>query len=168
MGNELLSRKKFLTLTVTGLAYFATPSILSGQEKKKDRGPALAGELVKEFVVAGHGNLARTREMLEEKPALLNATWDWGGGDFETALGGASHIGSREVAEYLITKGARMDIFSAIMLGQIEIVKSLVNAFPQVLQSKGPHGLTLVHHAKKGGDSAKAVLEYLNSNGLTE
>ncbi len=28
------------------------------------------------------------------QPALLNAAWDWGGGDFETALAGAAHRGT--------------------------------------------------------------------------
>jgi hypothetical protein len=79
-------------------------------------------------VVAAHANLARTKEMLEPQPALVNATWDWGGGDWETGLGGASHIGSREIAEYLLGKGARMDIFCAAMLGRIEIVKAFLAA----------------------------------------
>lgn len=52
--------------------------------------PALEATLVQEFVGNAHGNFARVKEMLEQEPALVNATWDWGGGDFETALGAAS------------------------------------------------------------------------------
>src|SRR5215218_2240493 len=73
--------------------------------------PQLNRELVQDFVMFGHGDLAMTKKLLEKEPALLNAAVDWGGGDWETALGGAAHIGSREVAEFLIGKGARADIF---------------------------------------------------------
>ena len=41
--------------------------------------------MVKEFVTVGHGNLEKTKQMLEATPALLNASWDWGNGDFEEA-----------------------------------------------------------------------------------
>ena len=38
--------------------------------------------------------------------ALACATLDWGFGDWETALGAASHVGRPEIAEYLIANGA--------------------------------------------------------------
>jgi len=57
-----------------------------------EKKPALEATLVQEFVISAHGDLDRTREFLAQEPALVNATWDWGGGDFETALGGAAHM----------------------------------------------------------------------------
>src|SRR5690242_12196953 len=74
--------------------------------KIPDRGPRLDWEMVREFVKVGHGDMEKTQALLEQQPALINATWDWGGGDWETALGGASHVGSRGVAEFLLSKGA--------------------------------------------------------------
>jgi hypothetical protein len=134
-----------------------SPRILLAQNPPSstpDRGPALDKELVREFVVAAHANLARTKEMLEPQPELVNATWDWGGGDWETGLGGASHMGSKEIAEYLLGKGARMDVFCAAMLGRIEIVKAFLAADPQVVHLRGPHGIPLVRHAVAGGQQA--------------
>ena len=55
--------------------------------------PSQDPDLVKETVVAAHGNLSRVRELVEARPALAKATYDWGYGDWETALGGASHVG---------------------------------------------------------------------------
>ena len=81
-----------------------------------------------------------TKALLAEQPSLLNATWDWGGGDFEMGIGGAGHMGNREIAEYLISQGGRFDIFVAAMLGKLEIVRSLLAAWPALLNSKGPHG----------------------------
>ena len=116
---------------------------------------------VEEFVGQAHGNLDRIKELLELHPTLLNAAWDWGGGDWETALGAASHMGRRDIAEFLLSKGARMDIFAAAMLGELEIVKSILSAQPEALQSPGPHGIPLIAHALKGGEEAKFVAEYL-------
>ena len=116
---------------------------------------------VKRFVIAGHGNLAAVKAMLGEEPRLINGTIDWGNGDFETALGGASHMGRRDIAEYLLEHNARMDIFAATMLGKLEIVKAAIAAFPNIVHVPGPHGIPLIVHAEKGGPAAKAVLEFL-------
>ncbi len=116
---------------------------------------------VKRFVIAGHVNLAAVKEMLAEEPNLINGAIDWGNGDFETALGGASHMGRRDIAEYLLEHNARMDIFAATMLGKIDLVKAAVAAFPNIVRVPGPHGIPLIMHAQKGGPAAKDVLEFL-------
>ena len=95
-----------------------------------ERPPALEPASVREFVIAGHGNLERVQEMLAEEPGLINAAWDWGGGDFETALGGAAHTGSREVARYLLAHGAHMTLYAAAMLGELDLVKAILAAQP--------------------------------------
>lgn len=125
--------------------------------------PALEAKLVEEFVGNAHGNLPRVQELLAQEPALVNATWDWGGGDFETALGAASHMGRRDIALFLLEHGARLDIFAAAMLGRLEVVKAALEAFPQAVHTPGPHGIPLIKHAEMGGGEAKAVLEYLRS-----
>ena len=128
-----------------------------------DRGPRLDPDLVREFVVAGHGNLDRTRELLTQQPALINATWDWGRGDWETALGGASHMGNKPIAELLLAHGARMDVFCATMMGKIEIVKAFLADDPTVIDLKGPHGIPLLRHAKAG--QQEAIVEMLVAAG---
>ncbi len=125
----------------------------------------LASTAVQEFVRKAHGDLTATKALLAEQPGLLNATWDWGGGDFETGLGGAGHMGNREIAEYLIGQGARLDIFVAAMLGRLDIVRAMLAAWPALIQSKGPHGISLMRHARAGKDASAAVAEYLSSLG---
>lgn len=125
--------------------------------------PALESKLVQEFVGNAHGDLARVKELLAQEPMLINATWDWGGGDFETALGAASHMGRKDIAEFLLEHGARLDIFAATMLGKLEIVKATLDAFPDVINTPGPHGIPLITHAEMGKDDAKEVLDYLKS-----
>jgi hypothetical protein len=128
-----------------------------------DRGPPIESELVKQFVVAGHGQLDKVKEMLAAQPALINATWDWGGGDFETALGGASHMGRPDIARFLLENNARMDLFAAAMLGRLDIIKAAAAAFPNILRVPGRHKIPLIAHAEKGGADAVAVVEFLKT-----
>lgn len=125
------------------------------------RPPPLAAELVKEFVGAAHGDLAKTQALLAAHPGLINATWDWGGGDFETALGGAAHMGRRDIAEFLLAQGARPDVFALAMLGHLEAVQAIIAARPEARLCPGPHRIPLIAHARKGGAEANAVVEFL-------
>jgi hypothetical protein len=164
-----ITRRNFVTRSATGLV-LATPfgafaGTAAPQQPVPKRPDPLAPAMVNEFVRKAHADLPGTKTMLAEQPALLNATWDWGGGDFETGLGGAGHMGNREIAEFLIGQGARLDIFVASMLGRIDIVGAMLAAWPGLLQSKGPHGITLMRHARAGGEQAKAVVDYLESLG---
>ena len=139
------------------------PLFAQTAQKVPDKGPPLEVQTVKEFVIAAHADLEKTTKMLEAQPALVNATWDWGGGDWETGLGGASHIGSTAVAEYLLSKGARMDIFCAAMLGRIDIVKAFLAADPKIVDLPGPHRIPLIRHAIAGKQDA--VVELLKAHG---
>ena len=126
-----------------------------------ERPPALDADAVREFVIAGHGDLDGVRAALDREPGLLNATWDWGAGDFETALGGAAHMGRRDIAELLLERGARLDVFAAAMLGMEDVVRAVLAADPAARESLGPHGIPLSAHAEAGGEEARAVLELL-------
>ncbi|HEX8281569.1 MAG TPA: hypothetical protein VF551_09335 [Chthoniobacterales bacterium] len=164
-----LGRKRFLqTLALTAAgAFFATrtsdaqnpvpPNASSAAAP--NRGPQIEPDLIKRFVTAAHAQLNVVQEMLAERPALINAVWDWGSGDFETALGGASHMGRRDIAEFLLEKGARLDLFAAAALGKLEIIKAAVAAYPSVVHVPGPHTIPLIMHAEKGG--SMDVVEFL-------
>ena len=127
--------------------------------------PALNPETVCEFVGQAHGNLERVREMIAEEPALANAAHDWGGGDWETALGAAAHMGRRDIALFLLERGARIDLFTAAMLGHLDAVKAILSAYPEARNHPGPHGIPLLAHAESGGEPARDVAEYLKSMG---
>lgn len=120
-------------------------------------------QLVQDFVIYAHSDLAMVRKLLETESALLNAAMDWGAGDWETGLGGASHMGRRDIVEFLLEKGARPDLFCSAMLGQLEVVKALLTMQPRLIDAKGPHGFSLHFHAQAGGKQAEPVLEYLQT-----
>lgn len=121
--------------------------------------------LVREVVGASHRDEARVRTLIDAHPALANAAWDWGFGDWETPLGAASHTGRRNIAELLISRGARVDIFAATMLGWTGAVKAITASSPGVQRTLGPHGLTLLHHARAGAEPAASVLKHLEDLG---
>jgi hypothetical protein len=171
-----VSRKKFLVSgsvaavgALLGRGLFAQPGVSSPAPSPSSKDvpdfpehdPQIDRARVKRFVVAGHFNLEAVKEMLATEPGLINGAIDWGNGDFETALGGASHMGRRDIAEFLLEHHARMDIFAATMLGKLDIVKAAVAAFPNIVNVLGPHKIPLIAHAQKGGEGAKAVLEFL-------
>jgi hypothetical protein len=117
------------------------------------------------MVRVSHFDLKRVQQLVGAQPSLARAAWDWGFGDWESALGAASHMGNRPIAEYLISKGARPSLFSAAMLGHLEVVKAFVTAQPGVQRIRGPHSISLLAHAKAGGDAARPVADFLDSLG---
>lgn len=140
-----------------------TPDAGSDGISVRDNYPSYPPELVRELVLVAHFDLRRVKELVEAHQSLAVAAWDWGFGDSESALGAASHVGNRPIAEYLISKGARPSLFSAAMLGQFEVVKAFVAAQPGVQRIRGPHSISLLAHAKAGGETARPVFEFLQS-----
>lgn len=126
-----------------------------------ERPLALQADMVRDFVADAHGSLERVEELLRQEPALVNAAWDWGGGDWETALGAAAHMGRKDIARSLLARGARMDIFAAAMLGYVEVVQAMIEAYPEARHGRGPHGISLLDHARAGGEEAALVVKYL-------
>jgi len=116
---------------------------------------------VQEFVGNAHGDLEAVRAALEADATLANAAWDWGDGDWETGIGAAAHMGRRDIAELLLAHGARMDVFAAAMLDEVEIVRAMLACYPT--EPVGPHGIPLRKHAEVGG--AENVLALLGSAG---
>jgi hypothetical protein len=167
----IITRKKFL-VSLAGVSAFAgLPKFVSSQQttqSKRIKGPALDKELVKEFVGFAHKDFDKVKAMLQENPDLLNSVHNLGGWDWEDAMGAAGHVGYDDLALYLIAQGARPTICVAAMLGQLELVKTFITAFPAMKDAVGPHKISLVRHAKAGGDPAKETLDYLLSIGAKE
>ena len=125
--------------------------------------PQINRQLAQDFVIYAHSDLDMVKKLLEREPALLNASVDWGGGDYESALGGASHMGRKDIVEQLLSRGARIDIFCAAMMGQLDAIKAFLTLQPSLIDARGPHGFTLHFHAQVGGEQSATTLDYLQS-----
>ena len=162
---DSISRRGFLGLAPAVPFAFQTPSLPAPSTAPGASFPAQDPDVVKEIVTVSHGNIARVKELVSARPALARASWDWGYGDWETCIDAASHVGNRPIAEYLIANGARPTIYTAAMMGQLALVKGWIEAVPGVQRNRGPHGITLLAHARNGGAGAAEVLKYLESLG---
>lgn len=123
-------------------------------------------ERIREFVLAGHGDLSKVQTMLEETPELLNLAHEWRPGDAETAIQAAAHVGNREIALYLLARGAPLAISTAAMLGEVETVREMLRREPGLAQHKSAHGIPLLPHAALS--SQPAMLELVFSHGARE
>lgn len=167
---QLLAGGSLVALVAPSLLAQATPAPAAPPPASKPppKPPALPPEKVKEVVGQAHRSLEKVKQLVEETPLLANASWDWGGGDFETPLQAAAHTGGREIAEYLLSKNARIEIYAAAMLGQLDFVKAVLALNPKAHEIPGPHGFTLLHCAKQGGEKAKPVYDWLLASGVPE
>lgn len=154
------SRRTAVKSSIFGLLAVSLPNVLYSREfyelpgedqpKLFSRYPSIDDEIVSEVVGVSHFNLDRLKELVNGRPELARATWDWGFGDWETAIGAASHVGRRDIAEFLMENGARPDIFTFAMLGSYQAVRSVIEARPGVQTIYGPHGISLLRHAYTG------------------
>ena len=148
-------------------AMIPATAILQAQTAAPETVPQLGADLVKDWIVRAHQRKIDVMNgLLEREPALLQSSWDWGAGDFESAIQAAAHTGSRDMALFLIDRGAHFDLFAAAMLGQLAAFKAAVEACPATLQVAGAHGIPLLSHAIQGEAAARSVFDYLLARGV--
>jgi ankyrin repeat protein len=123
----------------------------------------LSTDLVREFVIAGHGNLDNVRKMLAEHPELLNEAYAWSEKDHETAIQGAAQVGNAPIAEFLLQKGAPLEICTAAMLGRKEELERRIRENPYNIESTGAHGIPILPHSAWSGNLE--LVQYLFRNG---
>jgi hypothetical protein len=136
--------------------------------KPPPKPPALPSDKVQAAVGESHRSLEKVKKLVDETPLLANACWDWGGGDFETPLQAAAHTGQVGIAEYLLGRGARFDIYAAAMLGQLDMVKAMFALNPKAYEVPGPHGFTLLHCSRESGARGKPVHDWLVAQGVPD
>lgn len=180
--SDSISRRSFVTTIAAGVSALPLSALAQGaaaqagpveaaferdyappEFKPSWKKPQINRTLVQDLVIYAHSDLDMTKKLLDREPMLINAFMDWGAGDWESALGGASHMGRRDIVEFLLERGARIDIFCATMMGQLEAVKQILTLQPKLIDSRGPHGFTLHFHAQLAGKDADKMVEYLQS-----
>lgn len=158
-SSKSISRRAVIKSSIFGALAVSIPSISyakhiisfeNNDKKLFHRYPSIDDEIVNEVVGKSHFDLDRVRELVDKRTELARATWDWSFGDWESAIGAASHVGRRDIVEYLIGKGARPTMFTYAMLGGYDIVKSMIELTPGIQKLQGPHGISLLEHAEAG------------------
>ena len=165
------NRRYFLKqsiLSATGIGLLPFFAKANFEDEFKVVTPKLDAELVKQFVGVCHGDFEKVKELYAQEPKLIFSSHDWGNGDFENGIEAAGHTGGKEIAYFLLEKGARINFFTLCMLGHFKTIKRMLKDFPYLLNAKGPHGFTPLHHANQGKEGAEKVKKYLVSLGSSE
>lgn len=112
-----------------------------------NRPPATDPVLVGKFVGACHRDVDTVKLILKQEPGVVNASFNRGGGDWESGMEASAHMGRTDIADVLITHKARKCIFWAAMAGEEAIVKAFVLADPETVNTGGAHNISLIAHA---------------------
>lgn len=142
-----------LTVSTTAVACAKSTQSLAAATLPEEKAlfyryPSLDDESVSAVVGAAHSNLEKVKSLVNNRPELANAAWDWGFGDWESAIGAAAHMGRKDIAEFLMSHGARPDHFTFAMLGELDALKAMLTTRPSLRKVSGPHGIPLLQHAK--------------------
>jgi hypothetical protein len=184
---SLISRRFAIKSSAFGALAVAIPNLCYSKElialsnhqyptqPINNRYPAIEESIVAEVVGLSHFDLDKLKVLVNQRPELARATWDWGFGDWETAIGAASHVCRKDIINFLISKGARPDIFTFAALGAFQAVKQMIEFYPGIQQISGPHGISLLQHAKSGllaktGNETEAsnLIDYLEKLGNSD
>ena len=158
----MIYRRHFLS---GGFAIATAASAAGWSRQEADRPAKLDPKTVGLFVGKSHGDIKTVKTLLKNEPTLVNCTWDWGGGDYETGLGAASHVGRKEIANLLLDHGARLDVFAASMLGMAGVVSEMLKVRPELHATPGPHDIPMLSHAIFGREDASDVFTLLLDSG---
>lgn len=149
-------RRQFLSGCIA-LSVLPSATLASSDDPPK----LLDQKQVNIFVAKSHGDIETIKDLLKKEPSFVNCARDWGGGDWETGLGAASHVGRRDIAMLLLDNGARLDVFAATMLGMKGVVAEMLKVRKSLPKTPGPHGISMLSHAIFGKEQAKDVFELL-------
>jgi uncharacterized protein len=88
------------------------------------------------FAAIGAGNSDAVRALLDAEPALVNAKNEQG----QSAVLMSVYTGNRDIRDLLLARGATLELHEAAAAGQLERVKHLVDANPDLARSYSPDG----------------------------
>lgn len=106
-------------------------------------------EIVDRFVGVCHGNLDQVRTLLDQYPSLINAA----SALKETGVQAAAHVGNRAIVEFLLSRGAPMDVTVAAMLGKKDEVARMLDEDPSRAHATGAHAIPAIFFASLSGDT---------------
>ncbi len=105
------------------------------------------------------GDVARVKKLLSADPGAVNARAESG----ESAILLSIYYGHAAIKELLLASGAELNVFEAAAAGELDKVKSLTTASPDLVRSFSHDGFTPLHLAAFFGH--KAVVGYVLSRG---
>ena len=115
------------------------------------------------FSAARNGFVHKIQHLLMQDPALVHAKNDDGLSILLYSAHAGHHSGQQRPVEFLLSRGAPLDLHTATALGFSEQVRHWMHQRPERINEIGPWGRTPLHWAASGGHSALA--EWLLGHG---
>jgi len=106
-------------------------------------------EEANQFILECHFDLDTIKEKLEEKPELIKS---YNPETIESALGASGHMGREDIAEFLLSKGAEIELATAAMLGRRDLIAEALKQDPANARVGGAHNIPIAFHAALSGD----------------
>lgn len=104
-----------------------------------------------QFIIDCHTNFNAVKEKVAVNPEIVNA---YNEEAIESALGAAGHMGRRDIAEFLLNGGARLELAAAAMLNMQDYVAGEISNDSALAMSGGAHGIPVAFHAALSDDPA--------------
>jgi len=112
----------------------------------------LMTDMIRAFVMEAHRDLEKVKDIYADHPDLIDEPIEWSPGQTETPLQAAAHTGRREIAEFLLEKGAQPNMVVYAMLGDEAQFNGLLAENPDNINEIGAHQFSLMFHAALGGN----------------
>jgi ankyrin repeat protein len=94
------------------------------------------------------GDYDRVRAAFERQPLLVPALNALEPGRLEeTPQGAAAHLFCREILQFMLSRGVRLDLFMACALAMEDAVRTHLQQQPADANAQGAHGIHLLNHA---------------------
>jgi len=96
------------------------------------------------LVLAAHGDLEKTRELIASRPELVDEPGVGPAFGGERPLDAAAHTHNRAIAQALLDAGATHNIYSAVFMGEYDTVSEMLKANPALAQTPGVHDIPIL------------------------
>lgn len=150
LKHEIETRRAGLTEIFSQFAQAVRHGDKSRVRELLETAPALAERIndpVIDFdapaVVVAAGCSREVVDVLLEHGADINATSAWWAGAF-----GVLHGKDRDTAQYLIERGAKVDVHAAAEQGMMDVLREMIATDPTLVHAHGPDGQRPLHFAR--------------------
>jgi ankyrin repeat protein len=107
------------------------------------------------FNAIKEGESARVEQMISRNPSLVNAKNSQG----MSPVTVATYYGKSKIAEVLVSRGAKLNLYEASITGKLEAVKDILRKNPAEANSLSPDGFSSLHLAAFFGHAE--IVKYL-------
>ncbi len=108
------------------------------------------------LVLAAHGDLEKTRELVASRPELINEPGVGPAFGGERPLDAAAHTHNRAIAQALLDAGATHNIYSAVFMGEYDTVSEMLKADPALVKTPGVHDIPILGFRRRPLDGGNA------------